>query len=273
MQQDKLLEAEAYFGVRSDADAAFARSEPTKATTKGPDSVCTYILATEKIPESAQEEFLILDQYLKDINGMITAKVQSMVAKKGDPKEFWNPALWMEVLTRMPMLSGVKLPSRTEKKTVVGLEIATKFVQMLTGIAVAGPSAIPTQFVSYLQSLQEDIKITGESTTKGFKFGCIAMRIQSQNVGGMTLLEGYLVPSFITFVDTRQIVRSNCIKVSKFDFDMQIYSGSILFNHTKLTPGSDVKAKFDKLIGRSEIASIEEAESYFGFEGEAEELT
>ena len=197
--------------------------------TQAADSQFTYLIVESQMSPDVMGELKAQRQYLIDLAGVATAYVQKQCTKQNKPDLMWDADLWQQVFTKLPMCSVPKFVRRQEKKSVRGIEIATKFVAELTGMIVAGPGLAP--FTSFLQQLQNTIKVSGTSGRQDFSFGSIAVTLSSQTVGGQSFIEGYLKGTFIKFFKTERIIKSDCATATSFDFDMDIKEGQMLFNY------------------------------------------
>lgn len=259
--------------LKLDSAPEFFERISTRAATRGPEPVETTsqnglisFILVEPVPLGAagseiQKDLDLQRQYLIDLTGVATAYVQDKAREAKNPKLMYNDNLWEEVFSNLPMMAVPKFQRTQKNESLRGVEVATKFLALLTEMVVEGP--VLAAFNGYLRGLGESIRAGVKSTGEAFNFGSIGLVLETQKLGNRTLVNGWLKGTFMSFTENDQVIYSDCASVNVYDMKLDFRQGETLFNYGALRPGSDVKTEFDEFLGNVQKAGIEKAKTFF----------
>jgi hypothetical protein len=228
------------------------------------DGIVQYINATtnEPPPELVEERKKVA-AVLEGLTGVITAAV--LATAGSDDKAKQDPDVWADPVKYglKPFISGVSIEETTYNREVVGIEVATQFLNILID-AVAGEGGALSSFRKFLEGQGETIRIEGSNTQEGYKFACIGMVHELFQIeGGQWIYVPKMKMYFTEF--TRETFKINllCASMEKVKFNFKVKKIVAPFKIETWRQNDWFRDDVDKFIKDMTQANLKESTNYF----------
>jgi Virulence factor Evf len=228
------------------------------------DGFVTYINGTSNEPPAdLVQERKEVSRVLEGLGGIITSA--ALQAAGEDEKARHDPKLWEDPLRYGlgPFTSGMATSVTTYKRKVVGLEIATQFLNILLD-AVAEEGLALQEFQKFLTAQGESISIEGEDSKEGYRYACLGLVHELFQVENE---EWIYVPKiklyFTSFTRETFKVTSFCASVEKVDFDFTVEKVSAPFRLETWRQDEEFRERVEGFIKKYDRAQVQQSENYF----------
>jgi hypothetical protein len=228
------------------------------------DGLVTYINGTTNAPPpELVKERQEISVVLEGLVGIVTAAVLQSAGEDAAAKH--KPKLWEDPIKYGlgPFISGYTSSATTYKREVVGVEIATQFLNILID-AVTEEGGALASFRKFLTDQGETIRIQGEKTEEGYRYACIGLvheifQVENQQWIYVPKIRMY----FTSFTRETFKVSSACVSVEKVRFDFAVEKFVAPFKIETWRRDSDFREQVDKFIKDFSKAQIKQSTNYF----------
>jgi Virulence factor Evf len=231
---------------------------PEPAPTGG---LITYILASEKVSPAAQKSLDDQKNYVISLAGVGNAYARKQANDKKDPNLVYNLDLWQQIYNNLPLMGPSQFVTQTYNETSAGIEIATKFIEVILGFAVSGGAALAS-FGKFLQGLGDNIKLGVTVKNQSYTTATIACVLRSQ-AAQPDAVEAYLQGYWIDFTAKQTDVYLACATVEALQITFNYKFAQSLFNVGALD-NPTVKKDFEDFLSGTQIDDIKRSQKFFG---------
>lgn len=256
-----IAECHAYFDQLGLAKTLGDDPNPNIADSDG---LVSYVNASANPPpDKLMEEYRKVSSILEGFTGIVTAAVLQISGdddKKKHLASTWNGPLAAIVKAFFGPYSD---SDQTENKTVIGLEIATQFLEILLAAAVAGGPAM-AGFKSFLESQGKTIQAKGGKSVVGYKYACVGIAHEMFELQpGQWMYVPKLKYYFTDFTQENVKISIGCASAEKFQFDFDMRQLSAAFRLEYWRQNKDFRKEVDDFIAKYTKANIKESTNYF----------
>jgi hypothetical protein len=228
------------------------------------DGLVSYINGTTNPPppELVKERSEIA-RVLEGLTGIVTSAV--LATAGDDDKAKHQPKLWEDPIRfgLAPFMSGISTEETTYNRTVVGVDIATQFLNILIDAVATMGGALPS-FTNYLANQGSTIQLKGENTEEGYKYACVGMVHEIFQIeGGQWIYAPKIRAYFTHFTRETFKISAGCVSVEKFKFDFQVSKLVAPFKIETWRQDPDFRNDVNNFIKKYNRAQIEQSENYF----------
>lgn len=246
----------------SRAMAPGAPPTPPPPEPKPTGGLISYILASEgAISATAQKSLDTQRNYLTSLAGVGNAYARKAANESGNPDLVYDLTLWQNIYNNLPLMGESQFETQTYSKDSAGIEIATKFIEMILGFAVGGGPAL-AGFGKFLGGLGDSIKLGVEVKNQTYTSATIASVLRTQ-AAQPDNVEAYLQGYWIDFSASDTSVYLACATVQSMSIKFKYKYANSLFNIGALND-SGVKAQFDAFLSGTQIVDIKSSSNFFG---------
>jgi hypothetical protein len=228
------------------------------------DGLVTYINGTtNEPPADLVKERKEVSRALEGLAGIITSAALQTAGEDKSAKH--NPTLWEEPVKYGlgPFVSGYSNSVRTYQRQIVGLEIATQFLNILID-AVAEEGRALQDFQKFLTDQGETIRIEGEHSEEGYRYACLGLVHELFQVEGEEWIYVPKIKMFFTrFTRKTFKVSSACVSVEKVDFDFSVEKFVAPFKIETWRQDESFRERLDEFIKEFDRAQVERSKNYF----------
>jgi hypothetical protein len=228
------------------------------------DGLVTYINGTSNEPPAdlvqLRKEVAVA---LEGLAGIITSAVLQTAGK--DEKAKHDPRLWEDPVKYGlgPFISGFASSVTSYKRDVVGLEIATQFLNILIDAVTEEGGALKA-FQKFLEDQGDTIRIEGQNTEEGYRYACIGMIHEIFQIENEEWIYTPKIKMFFTsFTRKTFSVTSACASVEKVAFDFKVEKFVAPFKIETWRQDETFREQVDEFIKKYNKTQIEQSENYF----------
>lgn len=240
---------------------AMAPGAPPPPEPKPTGGLISYILASETVSPTAQKSLDLQLKYLTSLAGVGNAYARKTANEANNPNLVYDLTLWQNIYNNLPLMGNSQFDTQTYSQTSAGIEIATKFIEMILGFAVGGGPAL-AGFGKFLSGLGETIKLGVELKNQSYTSATIASVIRTQ-AAQPDKVEAYLQGYWIDFTADQKTVYMACATAQSMTIRFNYKFANSLFNVGALDDPT-VKANFDAFLSGTQIADIAKSSKFFG---------
>ncbi|RZU28896.1 hypothetical protein [Edaphobacter modestus] len=270
MNSQKFFSPVSYWKEGVHPALASARADAPPVAPSGPSSLISTdtglvscICADVKdIDPKVQATLDVQKQYMISLTGLASSYVRTQANTKQNTALMFDSGLWLSVYNHLPLMAPPQLVVKHQDTTIQGVEIATKFIEMILGVAVTGGEAL-APFTIWLSGLGSQIRAGIKSTNSSFNFTTLAIALTTQKLGNQTRAFPYLKYYSINFTQSQFETYSYCGSRSSYRMVFDMKTISTLWNYEVLADRPDVKEKLDRLIKVSQLDDIESSANFF----------
>jgi hypothetical protein len=238
-----------------------APSGPSSLTSNDTGLVSCICADVKDIDPKVQATLDAQKQYMISLTGLASSYVRTQANTKKNTALMFDSDLWLSVYNHLPLMAASQLQAQHQDTTIQGVEIATKFIEMILGVAVTGGGAL-APFTTWLSGLGGQIRAGIKSTNSSFNFSTLAIALTTQKVGNQTQAFPYLKYYSINFTQSQFETYSSCHSTSSYRMVFDMKQISTLWNYGALAD-PDVKKKVDALIKGSQLDDIASSANFF----------
>jgi Virulence factor Evf len=223
------------------------------------DGLIQFIVASQLVGDgNVMAKVTDLANTLVACSSIVTSYVNRASVK--DPAKRFDSKFWYDTVSHLPLFGPSKLETKTYDNEVVGIEIASAFINFIMD-AIASGDALGS-FKKFLTDEGKNIHL-GISNNKG-QYSTITNGVVSEvlEVGKEIVYLPKLKLYYILFNRESQKVTTSCGSYEKVKIHLEYTEATGLFDYMALND-PEVKKKFDKFIQDSRKAQIQDAETFF----------
>jgi hypothetical protein len=245
---------------------ASARADAPPVAPSGPSSlistdtglVCCICADVKDIDPKVQATLDAQKQYMISLTGLASSYVRKHANTTMNTALMFDSDLWLRVYNHLPLTAPSRLEAHHQDTTIQGVEIATKFIEMILGVAVTGGEAL-APFTFWLTGLGGQIRAGIKPTNSSFNFTTVAIALTTQKLGNQTRAFPYLKYYSINFTQSQ----FDCHSRSSYRMVFDMKEISTLWDYKILADRPDVKKSLDALIKSSQVDDIESSANFF----------
>jgi hypothetical protein len=255
----EIAQAHSYFET-----LGLVAADPVNPTIQDSDGLVSYIVASTNKPPAS------LDKLYREISpimeGLTNVVVSAVIIKSGsDDKKKNDPVTWSEPMKAMTKAFCGGYSNSTQKldQWVVGVEIATQFINLLMD-AVVGQGAALADFAKFLQSQGEAIRLETSGSTQSYSYAAVSIVHELfEAADGRWLYVPKFKSYFTKFTKETLKISSGCVSFDKFHltFDLEIQTGAFMVDTWQSDPEFQKTVK--NFIQKFQKANIKDSENYF----------
>lgn len=224
----------------------------------------SYIVASTNPPPPEIKR--LYDEIAPIMEGLIDVVVSAVLKSAGnDDQKKHDPAIWQPPINAIfkSFCGGVSVGKKFYDQKIVGVEIATKYLNILIGAAVSQGAAWQS-FGTYLLSEGETIRFQASGKENGYLYASISI---VHNIFQAKDGKWLYVPSFNIYFtkfsrETFKLTRAcNSIDQFRFKFDFDVMIGNFMVANWHKSP--DFQEKVSDFIKKYKKTSIKGSENYF----------
>jgi hypothetical protein len=228
------------------------------------DGLVSYVNATTNPPPpEIVEERKEVARVLEGLTGIVAA---ATLATAGDDQAAKHqPDLWKDPVMYglSPFTSGYLSETTEYKRTIVGVEVAVQFLNILMDAVVSQGAALAS-FAKFLAGQGETIRMNGSNTQEGYKYACIGMVHELFQVeNGEWIYTPKIRMYFTQFTRKTFVVSTSCSSYQKISFDFRIEKFVAPFKIETWRKDETFRQQVDSFIKKYTKAQIERSENYF----------
>lgn len=254
----ELAEAEAYW------DSLDLGQDPYNPNIADTDGLVTYINATTNNPPPELVKLRQdMSRVLEGLVGIVAAAV--LKAAGSDDKAKHNPDLWTTPMEKglAPFMGGFSSEVTSYDRTVVGIEIATQFLNILID-AVSGQGGQLAAFKSFLTSQGETMRIYGGSSAESYQYACVGIVHELFQVeDGEWVYVPKIRAYFTAFTKETWSVNIGCASAQKFHFSFLVQKFVTPFKLQTWQEEDWFREEVDAFIKKYTKAEIDQSANYF----------
>lgn len=255
-------ECHQYFTDLGLAERAKEKPDPTIQDTDG---LVSYVNAsTNQPPQKLMDEWRKISAILEGFTGIVVAAVLELAG--GDTAKKHDPATWNGPLNAIvkAFFGPYKDDAQKLDKEVVGVEVATQFIEILLAAAVTGGAGALPAFEKFLQSQGESMRIEAGGSGAHYKYACIGMAHELFEIEpGNWLYVPKLKYYFTQFDQETWKVTSGCVSAQHFKFHFELRNLAAAFRLEYWRQNDWFKKEVDDFIAKYTKANIKDSTNYF----------
>jgi hypothetical protein len=260
--QDEFLQelatAETYW------DSLDLGNDPYDPNIADSDGLVTYINATTNNPPPELVQVRQdMSRVLEGLTGIVAAAVLKTAG--GDDAAKHKPDLWTTPMEKglAPFMGGFSSEITTYDRTVVGVDIATQFLNILID-AVSGEGGQLTAFKNFLSSQGETMRIYGGDSAESYQYACVGIVHEMFQVeDGEWVYVPKIRAYFTSFTKETWSINVGCASAQKFHFAFRVEKFVTPFKLETWEDEDWFKQEVDDFIKKYTKAEIDKSENYF----------
>jgi hypothetical protein len=227
------------------------------------DGLVSFICGTTNPPEPVLK---LYDEVKPVVEGLTNVVVSAVLKQAGmDDKKKHDPLIWRGPMEAMMkgFCSTYSEAKQGYDQQVYGVEIATKFINIILDAVVAQGAALK-DFTKFLQQQGDTMRTEISIGQKSYNYACVSI---VHEIFGTPTGRYVYVPKFKSYFtrftqDTFKVT-SACASVDsfRFKFDLSIVTGGFMVETFQSNP--DFRKKVQDFIDKFQKTNIADSENYF----------
>ena len=228
------------------------------------DGLVTYIVASTNPPPPHMVE--LYDELRPVMEGLTNVVVTAVLKQAGaDSKKLHDPAVWRVPMQAMvkAFCSGFSQTTRSYNERVRGVQVATKFINILIE-AVVHQGAALKDFTRFLESQGEAIQGEVAKGKSSYLYAAVSIAHELfQATDGRWIYVPKFKSYFTQFSQETLAITSSCgsYKDFRFKFDLDIMAGAFMVASWENVP--KFRSSVRDFIDRFQQTNIEDSTNYF----------